>query len=120
MVATSASFLPVYPLTIWAYHRLPHHKVLIGAVLLLLFGSWIRVLSQVCDDSFYPVFVGQILVALTCSPIQSAVTIIGNMWFPDHQRDKAVAIASLGPPLGAMIGLMLSGVIVGGLDTNDY
>ena len=51
--------------------------------------------------------------------VLNSISLIGNLWFSDDERAKATAIAGLMAPVGALIGLAMTGVFASGIDSTD-
>ena len=49
----------------------------------------------------------------------SVISLIANLWFGDHERNRAAAIIGLMAPVGSLIGLGLAGALAAGVDSAD-
>ena len=94
---------PMTLLCIYLYGRCRTDVVLRGVISLLTVGAVTRAICYF-SDTFWTVVVGSYLCSC-CNPFFINVqTIIANKWFPDHQRALAVALQTLGLPLGSSLG----------------
>ena len=51
--------------------------------------------------------------------VLNSISLIGNLWFSDDERAKATAIAGLMAPMGALVGLAMTGALASGIDSTD-
>jgi MFS family permease len=103
----------------WFFAHWRFHKVLYLASTIMLTGSWVRALSFVGDQFFWPMFLGTFIFFTAVPFILNSMSIVSNMWFPDNERARATAISGLMAPLGSLVGLGMTGAIAAGMDVDD-
>jgi len=59
------------------------------------------------------------IIGLTNPFVLSVISLIANLWFGDHERNRAAAIIGLMAPVGSLIGLGLAGALAAGVDSAD-
>lgn len=82
---------------------------IIATAFLLLLGNWIRYAGTKARGGIFPVvIVGQVLTGLAQPFCLSAPTRYSDLWFSDHGRTSATALATLANPLGAALGQLVN------------
>ena len=71
------------------------------------------------DDQFWLVIVGMFVFFIANPFILNSISIIANLWFPDHQRARSTAISALMPSIGSILGLGMAGVLAMGVTTDS-
>lgn len=74
------------PLTLCAarmYRTMSAATVIRIACLLLLSGAWVRILFHYLDNVFWPLLLGQTLIACAFPILSSAITLIATRWCAD-------------------------------------
>ncbi len=69
----------------------------------LVFGAWLRSVSLIDNDQFWPILTGTIIISLANPIFLCAQNVICNRWFADNERAMATAITSLAIPVGSII-----------------
>jgi len=103
------AFLPMTPLVIFTLNRSgPKASILVSSAFILA-GNWIRYAgTRSSPPRFGVVMFGQILIGFSQPFVLAAPTRYSNLWFSDHGRVSATAIASLANPLGGALGQLVS------------
>ncbi|KAK5626192.1 hypothetical protein RRF57_001907 [Xylaria bambusicola] len=102
------AFVVASPLTIYMLHWGPKQSIVTAAVFMIL-GNVVRVAgSHSRTGGIYGVVMfGQILIGLAQPFVLSAPTRYSDLWFTNHGRVAATALASLANPFGAALGQLI-------------
>ncbi|KAE8144764.1 major facilitator superfamily domain-containing protein [Aspergillus avenaceus] len=85
----------------------PKMAIIITSTLLMI-GNWIRYAGTRARGGMFGVAMfGQILIGLSQPFCLSAPTRYSDLWFSDHGRISATAVATLANPLGAALGQLI-------------
>lgn len=102
------------------FARFPIHYVLNMAMALILLGSWVRSLSFAGESpKFWVLFIGQMMIFMAQPLVMNSISTIANIWFADHERARSTAFSGTMNPIGAIVGLVLTGVIASGVDSDS-
>ena len=72
------------------------------------------------DESLcWVLFIGSFIYVLALPTALNGVSLISNLWFPDHQRATATGLISVSMAAGSVVGLTISGIMAAGLDKDD-
>ena len=84
-------------------------------------GTWIRPLSFIGEPEgkFWIMMLGTFIFFLPNPLILNSTSKIVNLWFAKDELARATAVAGLMAPLGALLGLALTGVLAAGVDVDD-
>lgn len=85
------------------YVKLPLSWGLRFGASIMLFGCWLRGLSSLIGNEFWPIMAGFVFVGASGPLLHCPVNIISNRWFPDSQRAIATALGTLSIPLGTFV-----------------
>ncbi|KAL4798653.1 major facilitator superfamily domain-containing protein [Aspergillus venezuelensis] len=86
----------------------PKPAILVTSSLLLV-GNWIRYAGAKANGGIFGLTMfGQILIGLSQPFCLSAPTRYSDLWFSDHGRTSATALATLANPLGAALGQLIN------------
>ncbi|KAL4945367.1 hypothetical protein BDV06DRAFT_209478 [Aspergillus oleicola] len=86
----------------------PKPAILVTSSLLLV-GNWIRYAGAKANGGIFGLTMfGQILIGLAQPFCLSAPTRYSDLWFSDHGRTSATAVATLANPLGAALGQLIN------------
>lgn len=78
---------------------------------MILVGNWIRYAGTKANGGIFGLaMLGQILIGFAQPFCLSAPTRYSDLWFSDHGRTSATALATLANPLGAAIGQLVDSV----------
>jgi hypothetical protein len=118
-VIFTATFVPMTFVAMWMYKVMKVDTVLRIASLMLLVGSWIRMLAK--EGEFWPVFVGQVIISLAQPIIYNVMAKFAIQWFSDSERTLVIAACGLSIPGGNLMAFLMSGIIFDGVEnvTND-
>jgi hypothetical protein len=84
---------------------------MIAASGLTLVGNWIRYAgTRASPPIFGFVIFGQILIGLAQPFVLAAPTRYSDLWFSDHGRTSATALATLANPFGAALGQLIDSI----------
>ncbi|KAI1177964.1 major facilitator superfamily domain-containing protein [Nemania sp. FL0916] len=102
------AFVAIAPLTIYMLHWGPKPSIVTAAVLTIL-SNVVRVAGSHSRSggNYGVVMFGQILVGLAQPFVLSAPTRYSDLWFTNHGRVAATALASLANPFGAALGQLI-------------
>jgi sugar phosphate permease len=84
--------------------------------LLLIVGSWVRMLSPY---SFYWILAGQVIISLVQPLVQTIGPKIAAIWFGDQERAIATTVTSIASVFGVLIGFALPIFFVNDDDKKD-
>lgn len=84
----------------------------IGSLIRLLADAFLRLWSPEC--AYVALFVGQNLASMAAPGFMNTPVGLAQAWFPDDERDPAIAAAVLSPLLGEGAGAALTAVFVTG------
>ena len=101
------------------FNNLRVHHVVYLCCTFQLIGCWLRSIAFTNDNLFWVLFLGSFIYVLALPAALNGVSLIANLWFPDHQRATATSLIGLSMALGSVIGLLISGVVSAGLDKDD-
>lgn len=82
-----------------------YKRVVSIAVIAMLLGSFIRL---VCYEYYWPVFIGQLLIAIAQPYMTNAVNQITSDWFPENQLQTITGVITGGIFIGMALGAVLS------------
>lgn len=69
----------------------------------LVFGAWLRSVSLIDNDQFWPIIAGTTIISFSGPIFLSAQNMICNRWFPDNERAMATALTGLAIPVGSVL-----------------
>ncbi|EFR03803.1 major facilitator superfamily transporter domain-containing protein 7 [Nannizzia gypsea CBS 118893] len=102
------AFCVASPIVIWTLNKGGPRSSIITASVLLLVGNWIRYAGTRAGNGIFGVaMLGQILIGLAQPFVLTAPTRYSDIWFTDHGRTSATAVASLANPLGGALGQLI-------------
>ncbi|KAL4788125.1 major facilitator superfamily domain-containing protein [Aspergillus varians] len=103
------AFCAASPLVIVTLNKGGPKPAIIMTSSLLLVGNWIRYAGTRANGGMFGVTMfGQILIGLAQPFCLSAPTRYSDLWFSDHGRTSATAVATLANPLGAALGQLIN------------
>ncbi|KAF2460480.1 major facilitator superfamily domain-containing protein [Lineolata rhizophorae] len=101
------AFVVITPVVILVLHRGPKPSIIAASVFALV-GNWIRYAgARAGNGNFGVVVFGQIVIGLAQPFVLAAPTRYSDLWFSDHGRVSATAVASLANPLGGALGQVI-------------
>ena len=112
-------FIPMSFVTASIFNNLRVHHVIYCCCIAQLIGCWLRYLAFMDESLYSLLFVGTFIYVLALPAALNGVSLIANLWFPDHQRATATGLMGVSMALGSVVGLVISGVISAGLDKTD-
>ena len=83
------------------FNHMRRDRVLLFAALLQIVGAIFRMASA-WTESFWPIFVGSMLLASSAPFGFNSISLIANVWFGDSQRATATSIMGLADVIGAL------------------
>ena len=92
------------------YTKWPFTRVIRLACFVMLTGSWIRVGVFYGDQSFWPCLLGSTWLSLAYPLFLSAVSLVVQRWFPDHQKAISTTICGLSLPVGNILAFTMTGL----------
>ncbi|PGH10610.1 hypothetical protein AJ80_07461 [Polytolypa hystricis UAMH7299] len=104
------AFCVASPVVIYTLNKGGPKPSIITAAVLILLGNWIRYAGARASPPhgvFGVVMFGQILIGFAQPFILSAPTRYSDLWFTDHGRTSATAIATLANPFGGALGQLI-------------
>ncbi|RDW60515.1 putative cell surface receptor/MFS transporter (FLVCR) [Aspergillus mulundensis] len=103
------AFCVASPIVIVTLNKGGPKPAIIVTSALLLVGNWIRYAGAKAKGGIFGVTMfGQILIGLAQPFCLSAPTRYSDLWFTDHGRTSATAVATLANPLGAALGQLIN------------
>ncbi|KAL2819459.1 major facilitator superfamily domain-containing protein [Aspergillus granulosus] len=103
------AFCVASPAVIFTLNKGGPKPAIIVTSTLLLVGNWIRYAGAKANGGIFGVTMfGQILIGLAQPFCLSAPTRYSDIWFTDHGRTSATAVATLANPLGAALGQLIN------------
>ena len=69
----------------------------------LVFGAWLRSVSLIDNDQFWPIIAGTSIISFSGPIFLCAQNMICNRWFPDDERAMATALTGLAIPVGSVL-----------------
>ncbi|KAL5476265.1 hypothetical protein EMCRGX_G026188 [Ephydatia muelleri] len=107
-----AGYIVLVAFAVWALDRFGLRDVMIGSVMVLAVGSWLRVIGS-APSMFWILLVGQSITSIPCTMLWSAPSMLSSLWFPPSQRATATTIAgAMSAQIGIVISLALSPAII--------
>ncbi|KAJ9215259.1 hypothetical protein DTO166G4_3144 [Paecilomyces variotii] len=105
------AFCLVTPITIFTLNKGGPKPAILATSALILVGNWIRYAGTKANGGIFGLaMLGQILIGFAQPFCLSAPTRYSDLWFSDHGRTSATALATLANPLGAAIGQLVDSV----------
>ncbi|GAD97082.1 hypothetical protein AN5596.2 [Paecilomyces variotii No. 5] len=102
------AFCFVSPITIFTLNKGGPKPAILATSALILVGNWIRYAGTKANGGIFGLaMLGQILIGFAQPFCLSAPTRYSDLWFSDHGRTSATALATLANPLGAAIGQLV-------------
>ncbi|OQE43557.1 hypothetical protein PENCOP_c003G07014 [Penicillium coprophilum] len=102
------AFCAVSPIVIWTLNKGGPKPAIITTAALLLIGNWLRYAGTRANGGIFGLAMfGQILIGFAQPFCLCAPTRYSELWFSDHGRTSATAVASLANPLGAALGQLI-------------
>ncbi|KAL4808342.1 major facilitator superfamily domain-containing protein [Aspergillus unguis] len=103
------AFCASSPLVIFTLNKGGPKPAIIVTSTFTLVGNWIRYAGAKANGGIFGVTMfGQILIGLAQPFCLSAPTKYSDLWFSDHGRTSATAVATLANPLGAALGQLIN------------
>ena len=112
------AYVPLTLCAIRMYRTMSTATVIRIACLLLIAGAWIRNLFHYLDNVFWPLLLGQTLIACAFPILSSAITLVANRWCADTEREMVIASICIGLPLGTLIAFLWTGLSFSGTFTS--
>ena len=66
------------------FNNMKIHHVIYLCCLVQLIGGWMRYMAFLNDNMFWLLFLGTIVYVLALPAALNGVSLIANLWFPDH------------------------------------
>ncbi|KAK2846347.1 hypothetical protein FQN49_005813 [Arthroderma sp. PD_2] len=102
------AFCVASPFVIWTLNKGGPRSSIITASGLLLIGNWVRYAgTRAGNGNFGVAMLGQILIGFAQPFVLTAPTRYSDIWFTDHGRTSATAVASLANPFGGALGQLI-------------
>ena len=103
-------YIPMSFLATYMFNHYRRDHVLRFAACLQIIGAVTRMASA-WTSSFYPIFVGSLIIAGSAPFGFNAISLIANTWFNDKQRATATSIMGLSDILGALCTFLIQGIL---------
>ena len=94
-------YIPMSFLASHMFNHMRRDRVLLFAALLQIVGAIFRMASA-WTESFWPIFVGSMLLASSAPFGFNSISLIANVWFGDSQRATATSIMGLADVIGEL------------------
>ena len=93
---------------IWTINKGGPKSSIIVTAILIFVGNWVRYAgTRANGGSFGVAMFGQILIGFAQPFCLSAPTRYSDLWFTDHGRTSATAVATLANPFGGALGQLI-------------
>ena len=112
-LSSSVWYVPMTMCSSLMYSKMKRHHVMIIAAAMQVAGAWFRLIP--CDQKFWPILVGQTIVAASLPIVLNAVSLVANLWFGEKERNIATTIPSLASVSGSIFCLAITGMISGNI-----
>ena len=66
------------------FNNMKIHHVIYLCCIVQLIGGWMRYMAFLNDGMFWLLFLGTIVYVLALPAALNGVSLIANLWFPDH------------------------------------
>lgn len=104
----TTSLINFVSLVIWILNKGGPKPAIVTTAALLLVGNWLRYAGTRANGGIFGLAMfGQILIGFAQPFCLCAPTRYSDLWFSDHGRTSATAVASLANPLGAALGQLI-------------
>ena len=94
-------YIPMSFLATHMFNHMRRDKVLKFAAILQILGAIFR-MGSAWTQSFWPIFVGSMILAGSAPFGFNSISLIANVWFSDSQRATATSIMGLADIIGAL------------------
>ena len=103
-------YIPFSFLATYMFNNMRRDKVLKIAALMQIVGALTR-MGSALTQSFWPIFVGSLILASTAPFGFNSISLIANVWFADSQRATATSIMGLSDIIGGLMTFVIQALL---------